>query len=39
MQRDEPMRQRINETIAHVLDSDDWNRLRFEYLGAQADSR
>ena len=38
MRPDEPLRRRIDLAIAHILDSDEWNRLRFDYLGEQADT-
>jgi ABC-type amino acid transport substrate-binding protein len=38
MRPDEPLRQRINVAIARILDSDAWNRLRFEYLGEQLET-
>src|SRR5262249_2265872 len=39
MRPDEPLRRRIDLAIARILDSDEWNRLRFDYLGEQADTR
>jgi hypothetical protein len=29
----------MNVAIAHILDSEAWNRLRFDYLGDQAETR
>ena len=37
MRPDEPLRRSINSVIAHILDSEQWNRLRFEYLGDEAE--
>jgi len=39
MRPDEPLRRSINSAIAHVLDSEQWDRLRFNYLGDEADIR
>jgi ABC-type amino acid transport substrate-binding protein len=38
MRIDEPLRDQINEAIARILDSEAWSRLRFQYLGADAES-
>jgi polar amino acid transport system substrate-binding protein len=37
MRPDEPLRRSINLAIAHILDSEQWNRLRFHYLGDEAE--
>jgi len=39
MRPDEPLRRSINSAIAHILDSEQWNRLRFDYLGDEAEIR
>jgi polar amino acid transport system substrate-binding protein len=39
MRPDEPLRRSMNVAIAHILDSEAWNRLRFDYLGDQAETR
>ena len=36
---DEPLRRSINSAIAHILDSEQWNRLRFDYLGDEEENR
>jgi polar amino acid transport system substrate-binding protein len=37
MRPDEPLRRSINLAIAQILDSEQWNRLRFDYLGDEAE--
>ena len=39
MRPDEPLRWSINSAIAHIPDSEQWNRLRFDYLGDEAEIR
>jgi ABC-type amino acid transport substrate-binding protein len=36
MRPDDPLRRSVNLAIAHILDSQQWNRLRFDYLGDEA---
>ena len=37
MRADEPLRHEINVTIARILDRDAWTRVRFDYLGEEAE--